>query len=162
MTSPHPPPVCFLISPFSCLLSPVACIFSYVSFLQSPVWAVSRLPISCLPSSVSRLPSPHLLSPVSRLPSPFSFLLSNVSRAVSAADLIHKDLADLSVLWSKLTDLSNLAFLRLGPFGWAKFELAINIFHPLNFPLVVPNYALFYPNAQKSAKPKNRANMIIN
>ena len=26
------------------------------------------------------------------------------------------------------------------PFSWAKFELAISVFHPLNFQLAVPNY----------------------
>ena len=53
---------------------------------------LSRLlyPVSCLPSPVFRL-----LSPVSCLSSTASRPLSHVSRAVSAADLIDNDLADL-------------------------------------------------------------------
>ena len=96
----EPSLVSCLPSPVSCLLSPVFCLRSLVSCLLSPV--------SCLLSLVS-----CLLSPVSRLLSYVPYLLSHVSHAVSAADLIHNDIADLAILWSKFADLGNLAILTL-------------------------------------------------
>ena len=43
----------------------------------------------------------------------------------------------------QLADLDSSVF----PFSWAEFELAISVFHPLNFQLAVPNYAIsvFHP-----------------
>ena len=64
--------------------------------------------LSCLLSLVSRL-----LSPVSCLLSLVSCLPSSVSHAVSAADLIYNNIADLAILWSKFVDLGNLAILTL-------------------------------------------------
>ena len=54
-----------------------------------------------------------LLSPVSCLLSLVSCLPSSVSHAVSAADLIYNNIADLAILWSKFVDLGNLAILTL-------------------------------------------------
>ena len=99
-----------LSSPFSCF----SCILSHVSCLSSSA--------SCLPFPVSRLSYSSLQSPVSLfsffcllslllslvLLFPVSCLLSQVSNAVSAADL-----AELAILWSKLADLFNLAILTL-------------------------------------------------
>ena len=125
----EPSLVSSLMSLVSCLLSPFSCLPSLVSCLLSLV--------SCLPSSVSRL--------LSHIPC----LLSHVSHAVSAADLIYYDIADLAILWSKFADLGNLSILTLladlavwkqiffserladlefsvSPFSWAKLELAIS------------------------------------
>ena len=98
----------------SCLPSPVSCLLSLVSCLLSPVFCLRSL-VSCLLSPVSCLLSlvSCLLSPVSRLLSYVPYLLSHVSHAVSAADLIHNDIADLAILWSKFADLGNLAILTL-------------------------------------------------
>ena len=89
----EPSLVSSLLSLVSCLLSPVSRLLSLVSCLLSLV--------SCLPSSVSRL--------LSHIPC----LLSHVSHAVSAADLIYYDIADLAILWSKFADLGNLSILTL-------------------------------------------------
>ena len=104
-----------LSSPFSCY----SCILSHVSCLPSPAsclpFPVSRLPVSSLPSPVSGLQSLCFPSSVSCLLSLFSCsrlavscLLSHVSNAVSAADLV-----ELAILWSKLAGLGNLAILML-------------------------------------------------
>ena len=92
------------------LLSPIFCFLSPLSYLPTPVCCLPspdcRLlsPASCLSSPVNRLMSAVscIPSPVSRLLSPIYCLLSHVSCAVSDADLIVNDLADLAVLWSKL------------------------------------------------------------
>ena len=77
--------------------------------LSSPVSCLRLLsPVSCLLSLVS-----CLLSPVFYLLSHVPCLLSHVSHAVSAADLIYDDIADLAILWSKFADLGNLAILTL-------------------------------------------------
>ena len=93
--NPLSSPVSFLLSPISCLLSPVSCLLPFVSCLLSPVFCFLS-PIICLPSSVS-----------------CPCLLCHVSHAVSAADLIYNDIADLAILWSKFADLGNLAILTL-------------------------------------------------
>ena len=83
-------------------------------------------PILFYQRTLSRLssPVPHLMSPISYLlnglPSIVSCLLSHlpclmthVSHAISDGDLIYNDLGDLTILWSKLADLGNLAILTL-------------------------------------------------
>ena len=161
-------PVSHLLSHFSCLTSSISCLMPPVSRILFPIsrflFPVSvsclLLPVSRLLSHVSCFLSPVycfsclLLSPVSRLHSP----VSTLPPPVTAADLIHNELA---VLCSKLADLGNLAFLALladwekkkiqrtwnladlgfsaFPFSWAKFELAISHLH---FSLGCPNFAL--------------------
>ena len=55
----------------------------------------------------------HMRVPVSYLLSLVSCLLSSVSHALSAADLIYNNIADLAILWSKFVDLGNIAILTL-------------------------------------------------
>ena len=98
------------------ILSPVLCLLPQFSCLPSPG---SRLmsTASCLPFPVSCLPVFHLLSPVYCLSSSVSCPLSLVSRLPCCNccryNSQYNHLADLAILWSKLTDFGNLAILTL-------------------------------------------------
>ena len=129
------------LSPVSCptptvsrLLSPIFCLLSHISHLMSPV--------SCPLSPVSRP-----LSPVSRLLCckccKFNWFRFNGFGGLFTLSALKQIFKQTCTLYSNVADFD----FSVSPFSWAKFELAISIFHPQNFQLVVrlvpnwPNYA---------------------
>ena len=146
----------FLLYPVSCLLSHVSCLLSPISFLLSPFFQfpVSRLlsPVSsllslcfpssfsCLSSLVSHLAVSWLLSTVSRLQCCKCCRVSDFMEQISGlgqfsdlnASSGHSGLEANNFLqtWS----LADLEF-SIYQLSWAKFELAISVFHSQNFQL---------------------------
>ena len=112
----QPTPVSFLhlLSPMCCLPSSVflllsqvscLCLLSHASFSTHPFPRL-LFHVLCPMSHLSCLTSPaHIFS----LKSP----VSQISRflSVSTADLVHTNVGDLAVFWSKLAELGNLAVL---------------------------------------------------